>query len=177
MRILVTGATGQVGRRFVPRLLHRAGRADGVRLLVRDEARAEPFTRLGARAVTGELRDGGDVRKAVAGVDAVVNIAASFRGVPDEESWAVNRDAALDLGRAALEAGVRRFVQVSTTSGVRRRPRPARCRDGRAAARHGHVGRVPGGQARGRDGAAGAGRAWTYGSAGSPSSTARATRT
>ena len=114
MRILVTGATGQVGRRFVPRLPARVGPADSVRLLVRDETRAEPLTRLGARAVTGELRDTGDIRRAVAGVDAVVNIAASFRGVPDEEAWAINRDAALDLGRAALEAGVGRFVQVST---------------------------------------------------------------
>ncbi|WP_328461418.1 NAD-dependent epimerase/dehydratase family protein [Streptomyces sp. NBC_00448] len=115
MRILVTGATGQVGRRFVPRLMQQAGRGgDTVRLLVRDEARAEPLTRLGAEAVAGELRDGADVRKAVDGVDAVVNIAASFRGVPDEEAWAVNRDAALDLGRAAVEAGVHRFVQVST---------------------------------------------------------------
>lgn len=114
MRILVTGATGQVGRRFVPRLLRRAGAAHAVRVLVRDEARAEPSARLGAEVALGDLRDPADVRRAVTGVDAVVNIAASFRGVPDEEAWAVNRDAALGLGRAAAEAGVGRFVQVST---------------------------------------------------------------
>lgn len=114
MRILVTGATGQVGRRLVPRLLQRAGGAGTVRLLVRDPVRAEPLARLGARVVTGELREAADVRAAVEGVDAVVNVAASFRGVPDEESWAVNRDAAVALGEAAAEAGVRRFVQVST---------------------------------------------------------------
>jgi nucleoside-diphosphate-sugar epimerase len=34
--------------------------------------------------------------------------------VPDEESRAVNRDAAVNLGRAALEAGATRFVQAST---------------------------------------------------------------
>jgi nucleoside-diphosphate-sugar epimerase len=115
MRILVTGATGQVGRRFVPRLLRRAGAAGTVRLLVRDEARAEPLTRLGAQAAPGELREEADVRKALSAVDAVVNIAAAFRGVPEEEAWAVNRDAALALGRAAVDAGVSRFVQVSTT--------------------------------------------------------------
>ena len=58
--------------------------------------------------------DSGLARIHVAGADAVVNVAAAFRGVPDEEAWAVNRDAALELGRAAADSGVRRFVQVST---------------------------------------------------------------
>ncbi|WP_225849591.1 NAD(P)-dependent oxidoreductase [Streptomyces sp. HPF1205] len=114
MRILVTGTTGEVGRRFVPRLLRRAGADGSVRVLVRDAARAEPSARLGAEVALGDLRDPSDVREAVAGVDAVVNIAAAFRGVPDDEAWAVNQDAALRLARAAAEAGARRFVQVST---------------------------------------------------------------
>ncbi|MET9082128.1 NAD(P)-dependent oxidoreductase [Streptomyces sp. NPDC004237] len=122
MITLVTGATGQVGRRFVPRLLAeaRTGARTGaqarerVRVLVRDAARGEPFAELGAEVVVGDLRDEEALGKAVAGTDAVVNVAASFRGVPDEEAWAVNRDAAVALGRAALGAGVRRFVQVST---------------------------------------------------------------
>ncbi|NUS10706.1 MAG: NAD(P)-dependent oxidoreductase [Streptomyces sp.] len=115
MRILVTGATGEVGRRFVPRLLQRAGTRDAVRVLVRDEARAEPLARAGAEVAVGELREAADVRKAVQGVDAVVNVAASFRGgVPDEECWAVNRDAAVALAEAAAEAGAGRFVQVGT---------------------------------------------------------------
>ncbi|SOD86724.1 NAD(P)-dependent oxidoreductase [Streptomyces sp. Ag109_G2-15] len=114
MSTLVTGTTGQVGRRFVPRLLAQARAGDGVRILVRDAARAERFAELGAEVVLGDLRDTDALGKAVAGVDAVVNVAASFRGVPDEEAWAVNRDAAVELGRAALASGVRRFVQVST---------------------------------------------------------------
>jgi nucleoside-diphosphate-sugar epimerase len=114
MRILITGATGQVGRRFVPRVLRRSVGADTVRVLVRGEKQAEPFALLGAETVAGDLREPADLRAAVTGMDAVVNVAAAFRGVPDEEAWAVNRDAALDLGRAAQEAGVSRFVQVST---------------------------------------------------------------
>ncbi|MDI2131485.1 NAD-dependent epimerase/dehydratase family protein [Yinghuangia seranimata] len=111
MTVLVTGATGEVGRRFVPRLLQRG---TDVRVLVRDEERGARFAALGAQVAVGELRDGGSVVKALGGVDAVVNIAAAFRGVPDEEAWAVNHTAAVALGTAALERGVRRFVQVST---------------------------------------------------------------
>ncbi|MFE5889284.1 NAD-dependent epimerase/dehydratase family protein [Streptomyces sp. NPDC056462] len=114
MLTLVTGTTGQVGRRFVPRLLAQSRAGERVRVLVRDAARGEPFAELGAEVVVGDLRDTESLGKAVAGVDAVVNVAASFRGVPDEEARAVNRDAAVELGRAALAAGVRRFVQVST---------------------------------------------------------------
>jgi nucleoside-diphosphate-sugar epimerase len=114
MLTLVTGATGQVGRRFVPRLLQSAAPGDEVRVLVRDAARAERFAELGAQVVVGDLRDTEALGKATAGADAVVNVAAAFRGVPDEEARAVNRDAAIELGRAAVASGVRRFVQVST---------------------------------------------------------------
>ncbi|MFJ9614975.1 NAD-dependent epimerase/dehydratase family protein [Streptomyces noursei] len=114
MLTLVTGATGQVGRRFVPRLLQGAVTGDEVRVLVRDAARGEHFAELGAQVLVGDLRDVEVLGKATAGVDAVVNVAAAFRGVPDEEARAVNRDAAVELGRAAVASGVRRFVQVST---------------------------------------------------------------
>ena len=115
MLTLVTGTTGQVGRRFVPRLLAQTQPGEQVRVLVRDESEASRFADLGAQVAVGDLRDSETLGKALAGVDAVVNIAASFRGVPDEEAWAVNRDAALELGRAArsLQAYAR-FVQVST---------------------------------------------------------------
>lgn len=114
MLTLVTGTTGQVGRRFVPRLLAQTRPGERARILVRDAARGERFAELGAEVVVGDLRDVEALGKAVAGVDAVVNVAAAFRGVPDEEAWAVNRDAAVELGRAALASGVQRFVQVST---------------------------------------------------------------
>ncbi|GAA2335262.1 NAD(P)-dependent oxidoreductase [Streptomyces kunmingensis] len=114
MLTLVTGATGQVGRRFVPRLLQSAAPGDEVRVLVRDAARGERFAGLGAQVMVGDLRDAEVLGKATAGADAVVNVAAAFRGVPDEEARAVNRDAAIELGRAAVASGVRRFVQVST---------------------------------------------------------------
>ncbi|GAA2252890.1 MULTISPECIES: NAD-dependent epimerase/dehydratase family protein [Kitasatospora] len=112
-KILVTGATGKVGRRFVPRLVRWEG-ADAVRILVRDETKAADLAGLGVDVVQGDLREQAARVKALQGVDAVVNVAAALRGVPDEEAYAVNRDAAVELGRDAAEAGVRRFVQTST---------------------------------------------------------------
>jgi nucleoside-diphosphate-sugar epimerase len=111
MRVLVTGATGRVGSRFVPRLLE-AG--EEVRVLARDGGRAEPLARRGAEVLVGDLRDPDALKGAVAGVDAVVNLAAAFRGVPEEETVAVTRDAAVALADAAQAAGVRRHVLAST---------------------------------------------------------------
>jgi nucleoside-diphosphate-sugar epimerase len=108
----VTGATGRVGSRFVPRLLEQDG---DVVVLVRDEARGEPLRRRGAEVVAGDLRDAASRRRAVDGVDAVVHLAASFRGVADEEAVAVNRTATVELARAAVDAGVGRFVLASTS--------------------------------------------------------------
>ncbi|WP_042421641.1 NAD-dependent epimerase/dehydratase family protein [Streptacidiphilus anmyonensis] len=112
--ILVTGATGQVGRRFVPRLLQWVRPDETVRVLVRSEESAQHFAALGAEAVLGDLRETDGRKSALEGVDDVVNVAAAFRSVPDDEAWAVNRDAAIALGREAAAAGVRRFVQAST---------------------------------------------------------------
>lgn len=176
MLTLVTGTTGEVGRRFVPRLLSQAPQGDHVRVLVRDESKVAALADLGAQVVVGDLRDSEALGKALAGVDAVVNIAAAFRGVPDEEARAVNRDAALELGRASAASGVRRFVQVSTNlvygTG---RGRPHTEEDPT----------VPGGlmwghtrsrRRRRSEASSPWTAAWTCGSGGSPSSTARATR-
>lgn len=112
MTILVTGATGRVGSRFVPRLL---GQAESVRVLVRDPARAEALERLGAEIAVGDLRDAETIAGALKGVATVVHLGAAFRGVSDEESAAVNHPSTVALAEAALRAGVTRFVHTSTT--------------------------------------------------------------
>src|SRR5215218_2625491 len=92
MSILVTGATGRVGSRFVRRLV---AEGEPVRVLVRGGEVA------GAQTVVGDLRDADDRRRALDAVDAVVHLAAAFRGVPDEEAIAVNHEATVALARAA----------------------------------------------------------------------------
>ncbi|MFE6055978.1 NAD-dependent epimerase/dehydratase family protein [Kitasatospora sp. NPDC056446] len=113
--ILVTGATGSVGSRMVPRLARWAG-AEGasVRVLVRDAGKAAALAGPGVEVVVGDLCVAADRARALDGARSVLNVAAALRGVPDEAAWAVNRDAAVALGREAAEAGVERFVHTST---------------------------------------------------------------
>jgi nucleoside-diphosphate-sugar epimerase len=111
MTTLVSGATGRLGSRFVPRLLAEGER---VRLVVRNPGAAESLRPKGAEIVLGDLREP-DIREAaVEDVEAVVHLAAAFRGIPDEETRAVNHTATVDLARAAVAAGVERFVFAST---------------------------------------------------------------
>lgn len=107
--VLVTGASGRVGSRLVPRLLRQVGE---VRILVRDPARAEPLVSLGVEPVVGDVTDSGVLSQAVKGVHSVVHLATLFRPGPEIE--AVNVEATVALARACLESGVGRFVYVST---------------------------------------------------------------
>jgi nucleoside-diphosphate-sugar epimerase len=121
VKVLVTGATGRVGSRFVPRLV----REESVRAIVRDPSQVEPLAALGVETFVGDLGVADDRERAVAGVDAIVHLAAAVRGLDDDTVLAVNRDATVALAEAALDAGVGRFVYASSTlvcGGGRDRP-------------------------------------------------------
>lgn len=114
MRILVTGATGKVGSRLVPRLL---ARGYDVSILVRDQAKATDLIGLGAKAITGDLYEPTTLPPAVAGMDAVIHLAALFRTFTDNEGIIkTNREGSIALARAAHKAGVKRFVFTSTSN-------------------------------------------------------------
>ncbi|HVS90711.1 MAG TPA: NAD(P)-dependent oxidoreductase [Mucilaginibacter sp.] len=114
MKILVTGATGKVGSRFVPRLL---AKGYDVSILVRDAGKASSLAGLGAKVVTGDLYDPDTLPPAVAGMDAVVHLAALFRTFTDNEGIVkTNREGTIALARAAMDAGVKRFIFASTSN-------------------------------------------------------------
>lgn len=111
-KILVTGATGKVGSRFVSRMLAKGYH---VRILVRDAAKASALVERGASVVIGDLDNSEALSVAVKGIDAVIHIAAYFRTVEDTEGIIrTNHAGTVALANASMMAGVKRFVFTST---------------------------------------------------------------
>jgi uncharacterized protein YbjT (DUF2867 family) len=107
--ILITGATGTVGRALLPRLLE-----DGhdVRALVRDPRRLGRY-RVEVRIALGDLPHMDDrhlQRQALRGVDTVVHLAAAIRDQPGTPIEEVNGIGTARLLRAAEAAGVERLI-------------------------------------------------------------------
>ncbi|QXV64692.1 NAD-dependent epimerase/dehydratase family protein [Mucilaginibacter sp. 21P] len=114
MKILVTGATGKVGSRFVPRLI---AKGHDVTILVRDADRAAELITIGAKPIIGDLYAPATLPPAVAGMDAVIHLAALFRTFTDNEGIIkTNREGSIALAQAAMDAGVKRFVFTSTSN-------------------------------------------------------------
>jgi uncharacterized protein YbjT (DUF2867 family) len=105
MRCLVTGATGYVGGRLVPRLL-RAGH--DVRCLTRDARRLRDVPWAGqVEIVTGDVSDPATLPAALAGVDVVYYLVHSL-GHRDFED--LDRAGAANVAAAARRAKVGRIV-------------------------------------------------------------------
>jgi uncharacterized protein YbjT (DUF2867 family) len=106
MKVLVTGATGYVGGRLVPKLLE-AGHS--VRVIAREPHRLDnvPWHNQ-VEIVKGDLLKSENVRDAVAGQDVVYYLVHSMSAAGDFE--ALERQVATTIATEALAAGVSRIV-------------------------------------------------------------------
>jgi NADH dehydrogenase len=108
--ILVVGATGQLGGLIARSLLQNRR---PVRILARSGSYDTELASAGAETVTGDLKDFGSLRKACAGVNAVVTTANSTARGGEDTVETVDRTGNRNLIEAAAAAGVRRFLFVS----------------------------------------------------------------
>ncbi|HEY9256094.1 MAG TPA: NAD(P)-dependent oxidoreductase [Stenotrophomonas sp.] len=110
MTILVTGTTGLVGARLLPRLVE-AGM--DCRALIR-AGKAAPA---GVTAVAGDLLDPSSLAPAVRGVSAIIHLAAVFRTPDTDMIWKSNLDGTRNLIAAAqAHAPGVRFIMASTSN-------------------------------------------------------------
>jgi nucleoside-diphosphate-sugar epimerase len=115
MRVFLTGATGFIGGRVARKLRERG---DEVVALVRNPAKARELSELGCELVEGDLSDEAAIRRGTQGAEAVVHVGAAYKvGIPRSQRPALHDANVLGTERvldAAIEAGVKRIVHVST---------------------------------------------------------------
>ncbi len=114
---LVTGASGFIGG-HIARLLAKEGRV--LRLLLRKNSPLKHLQGIDFEPVTGDIRDADSVKAAMRGVEVVYHVAALFAlwARRKEDFYDINVEGTKNVCKAALEAGVKKFVYTSTTGAV-----------------------------------------------------------
>ena len=111
MMILVTGATGFVGRRVVAAL---AAEGRSVRALVHSASHAHALPDYQGDTVEGDVLSPATLEMACDGVDAVIHLAAVIRERRAASYQQINNQGTQNILAAAEAAGVRKFVHAST---------------------------------------------------------------
>jgi uncharacterized protein YbjT (DUF2867 family) len=113
MRIVIAGGHGKISLLLEHLLTQRGDQAVG---LIRNPAHVADVQQAGAEAVVCDLESAsvGDVAALLSGADAVVFAAGAGPGSGALRKDTVDRAASVLLADAAEQAGVRRFVQVSS---------------------------------------------------------------
>lgn len=112
MSVLVTGATGCLGKALTKELCRRG---EQVRVFVR-RPMDDNFARSGLDVRYGDIRNEQDVAEAVQGVEKIFHIAAAYRSASDSDETyrQTNVEGTRNVVNAALGTGVSRLIHCST---------------------------------------------------------------
>ncbi len=115
MKVFLTGTTGFVGHHVAKAL---ASEGANLLLLTRKSSNLANLEGIPGETVVGDLSDPASLKSSLAGIDAVVHVAADYRlWIPDPAAmYRANVDGTRELLRMAREAGVQRFVYTSSVA-------------------------------------------------------------
>ena len=108
---LITGGAGFLGINLARHLLARGHAVTSL-----DVADFDYPERDRVRVVTGDIRDGAAVERALEGAQIVVHCAAALPLYPPAEIYSVDIDGTRTVLQAAHGRGVERFIHVSSTA-------------------------------------------------------------
>jgi NADH dehydrogenase len=109
MTVMVTGASGVLGRAIVGALVER----DEVRATVRRAEAGEPLRALGAKVAVLAVDQPDELVEILPRVHTIVHLVGGVNQPNDDEIMAANHGSTLTAVAAAKEAGVRRLILLS----------------------------------------------------------------
>ena len=110
MTVMVTGASGLIGRALVPVLV---ARDPEVRCAVRDPESAEELRALGAKVTVGRSEDAELLAEVLGGIDTVMHLVGGPNQPDDDALLEANHQSTVVALDAARAARIRRFLFVS----------------------------------------------------------------
>jgi len=119
--ILITGATGFIGRQLTHDLLRRGQR---VRILARDWSKATALFGDNVEVIVGDLGHPASLDQACRGVEVIYHIAGIYRfGLRQRRAlWRVNVEGTENLLRSAATAGTEKIVHLSSAGVLKKNP-------------------------------------------------------
>ncbi len=110
-KILITGSSGFLGKKFTEYFAKHHPETE-IRLLI--HKKIPVATPSNCQLIKGSLEDGASLKKALTGIHTVVHFAGKTHTNKEEEYFRVNAAGTKTLAEAAQEAGVTRFIFIST---------------------------------------------------------------
>ena len=113
MKIAITGATGFLGGSLAK---YFAEKGHDLYLHARTEEKANTIKNLASKVVVCDINDEAGIKELVSDADVVVHTVSNFRSAsgPPESYTEINLNGTINTFERAREAGVKRFVHIST---------------------------------------------------------------
>ncbi|MEW5758519.1 MAG: NAD-dependent epimerase/dehydratase family protein [Candidatus Omnitrophota bacterium] len=113
MNILITGATGFIGRHLVDGLIKRGIRP---KLLIRRTSRIDYFKDKPVEFIYADILNFDSLKDSFSGVDIVFHCAAEVSGGPRDKLFTANVVGTENVCRAALDVGIKKLIYLSSVA-------------------------------------------------------------